>query len=62
MIGTSIMGLSSFPWENIDDYTGIIVNRKAFFPEDYGETSYNLYKTFTHEMGHFLAYYIHSKI
>lgn len=55
MIGTSIMGLSSFPWENIDDYTGIIVNRKAFFPEDYGETSYNLYKTFTHEMGHFFG-------
>lgn len=54
-IGTCILGFSSFPWEMIDAYNGIVMNRRAFFPEDYGEGNYNLFKIFTHEIGHYLG-------
>lgn len=55
MFGTSILGFSNFPWETIDPYHGIIINRRAFFPEDYNETNFNMFKTFTHEIGHYLG-------
>uniref|UniRef100_A0A6G6ABX8 Zn-dependent metalloprotease domain-containing protein n=1 Tax=Borely moumouvirus TaxID=2712067 RepID=A0A6G6ABX8_9VIRU len=55
MTDTSVLGYSNFPWEVIDNFHGIIINRRCFFPEDYGETNYSLYKTFTHEMGHHLG-------
>lgn len=54
-IGTPILGFSSFPWELIDEYNGIVINRRAFFPEDYNEVNYNLFKIFTHEIGHYLG-------
>ncbi len=53
--GTDKLGFSNFPWEIIDNYHGIIINKKCFFPEDYAETSFNLYKTFTHHVGHYLG-------
>jgi hypothetical protein len=52
MTDTLILGFSSFPWETIDNFFGAIFNRRVYFPEDYGETNYNLFKTFTHEIGH----------
>jgi hypothetical protein len=52
---TSILSFSNFPWEVIDNYHGIVVNRRVFFPEDYAETAFSMYKTFTHAMGHFLG-------
>ncbi|AGF85547.1 metalloprotease domain containing protein [Moumouvirus goulette] len=55
MTDTSVLGYSNFPWEVIDNFHGIIINRRCFFPEDYGETNYSSYKTFTHEMGHHLG-------
>ena len=55
MVGTSILGFSNFPWEMIDSYNGVIINRRCFFPEDYGETNFSLFKTFTHEIGHYLG-------
>ena len=55
MIGTSILGFSNFPWESIDNYHGIFISRKAFFPEEYSETNYSKFKTITHEIGHFFG-------
>lgn len=55
MSDTAIMGFSSFPWEKINSYHGIVINRRCFFPEDYGETNYNLFKTFTHQAGHYFG-------
>jgi hypothetical protein len=55
MIGTSILGFSSFPWETIDGYHGIVVHQRCFFPEDYNEQQFSGYKTFTHEIGHFFG-------
>lgn len=55
MNNTLILGFSSFPWEVIDGYHGIIVGLRVFFPEDYGEKNFNLFKTFTHEVGHFFG-------
>ncbi|AGC01749.1 Zinc-dependent metalloprotease domain containing protein [Acanthamoeba polyphaga moumouvirus] len=55
MTDTSVLGYSNFPWEIIDNFHGIIINRRCFFPEDYGETNYSSYKTFTHEIGHYLG-------
>lgn len=55
MTDTSILGFSSFPWENLDDGHGIVVNRRCFCPEDYGETNFCLYKTFTHMIGHYFG-------
>lgn len=54
-VGTSILGFSSFPWETSDSYNGVIVTRRSMFPEDYNETNYNLYKIFTHEIGHYFG-------
>lgn len=55
MTGTSILGFSNFPWEVIDNYHGVMINRRAFFPEDYGEVYFACYKTFTHEIGHYFG-------
>jgi hypothetical protein len=55
MVETSILGFSNFPWEICDNYHGVIINRKCFFQEDYGETNFSLFKTFTHEIGHYLG-------
>lgn len=55
MIDTSILGFSSFPWEPIDSYNGIVINRRVFFPEDYHECAYPCFKTFTHHVGHYLG-------
>lgn len=55
MSNTLILGFSSFPWEVIDSYHGVIVNLRVFFPEDYGEKNFNMFKTFTHEVGHFFG-------
>ena len=55
MTDTPILGFSNFPWEEIDNYHGIVVHRRVFFPEDYSETKFNSYKTFTHEIGHYLG-------
>ena len=52
---TTVLGFSSFPWDNRDSFDGIIVNRRCFFPEDYGESNFNLFKTFTHQMGHYFG-------
>ena len=55
MTGTNIMGFSNFPWDTLSDYHGIVINRRCFFPEDYSEQNFCLYKTFTHEVGHYLG-------
>ncbi|XWV26965.1 putative bifunctional metalloprotease/ubiquitin-protein ligase [Tupanvirus soda lake] len=55
MTDTAILGFSNFPWEIIDNYHGVVINRKAFFPEDYGESNFALFKTFTHEVGHYFG-------
>lgn len=55
MIQTPILGFSNFPWETPDSYHGIVLNRRVFFPEDYEEANFNLYKTFTHHVGHFFG-------
>uniref|UniRef100_A0A6C0LQF0 Peptidase M43 pregnancy-associated plasma-A domain-containing protein n=1 Tax=viral metagenome TaxID=1070528 RepID=A0A6C0LQF0_9ZZZZ len=51
----SILGFSNFPWETLDNNNGIVMSRRAFFPEEYQENIFNLYKTFTHEIGHYLG-------
>ena len=55
MADTSIMGFSNFPWEVIDNYHGIVMNRRSFFPEDHNETNFSSYKTVTHCVGHYLG-------
>ena len=55
MSDTSILGFSSFPWERIDGYHGIVINRRCFFPEDFGDGNYNLFKTLTHQVGHYFG-------
>lgn len=55
MVETSILGFANFPWESMDTYHGVIINRRSFFPEEYGETNFSLYRTFTHEIGHYLG-------
>lgn len=55
MTDTSVLGFSNFPWEPMDNYHGVVVHRRVFFPEDYSETGFGSYKTFTHEIGHFLG-------
>jgi hypothetical protein len=55
MTDTNNLGYASFPWEMLDNYHGIVINRRAFFPEDYGETNFGNYKTFTHQVGHYLG-------
>lgn len=55
MTNTSILGFSNFPWETLDNYHGVVINRKVFFPEDYPDSPFNNYKTVTHEIGHYLG-------
>ena len=55
MTDTSILGFSSFPWETVDDYNGVVVSRRVFFPEDYAETNFGNYKTITHSVGHYFG-------
>lgn len=55
MADTSILAFSNFPWEIMDNYHGVCISRRCFFPEDYGEINFNLFKTITHAIGHFLG-------
>ncbi|ANB50394.1 hypothetical protein [Powai lake megavirus] len=55
MTDTTVLGYSNFPWEIIDNFHGIIIHRRCFFPEDYQETNYSGYKTFSHELGHYFG-------
>ena len=56
MSDTRFMGFSTFPWEPLDAFSGIIANRKIFFPEEYaGFTAYAMFKSFSHHAGHFLG-------
>lgn len=55
MTGTNILGFANFPWEPLDNYHGIVLNRRSFFPEDYGETNFTNQKTATHQVGHYLG-------
>ncbi|AVL93614.1 putative bifunctional metalloprotease/ubiquitin-protein ligase [Megavirus vitis] len=55
MTDTTVLGYSNFPWEMIDNFHGIIIHRRCFFPEDYQETNYSGYKTFSHELGHYFG-------
>lgn len=52
---TEMLGYSSFPWDERDDFDGVVIHRRVFFPEDYQETEYDKYKTVTHEVGHYLG-------
>lgn len=55
MTETTNLGFSNFPWEPCDNFHGIVINRRAFFPEDYAETNFASFKTITHEVGHFFG-------
>lgn len=55
MADTNVLGFANFPWESIDNYHGIVIHRRVLFPEDYGETYFDKYKTFTHQIGHYLG-------
>ena len=55
MNDTSILGFSNFPWEVPDNCHGIIIHRRSFFPEDYDETGFCNFKTFTHHIGHYFG-------
>lgn len=64
-MNTPILSFPSFPWDSMDDYHGIVINLRAFFPEDYFELSFNMYKTLTHAIGHYLGllhYHLGEKI
>ena len=52
---TQILGFSNFPWENFDSYHGIVLHRRVFFPEDYGESNFAHFRTLTHEIGHYFG-------
>ena len=55
MTDTCILGFSNFPWEMMDKFHGVVINRRGFFPEEYGESNFATFKTFTHEVGHYLG-------
>jgi len=55
MTETNILGFSNFPWEIVDNYHGIVLNRRCFFPEDYGENYFPSFKTLTHQVGHYFG-------
>ena len=55
MSNTYNMGFSNFPWEPIDEFHGIIINRKIFFPEDQPDNDFNSFKTITHHVGHYFG-------
>lgn len=55
MVDTKILSFSNFPWEVIDNYHGIVIHRRVFSPEDYEESNFSTYKTFTHAIGHYLG-------
>ena len=55
MSDTDILSFSNFPWEVIDNYHGIVISRKVFFPEDYDDNNFSHYKTITHSVGHYLG-------
>jgi hypothetical protein len=55
MVDTKILSFSNFPWEVIDNYHGIVINRRVFFPEDYEESNFSTFKTLTHAIGHYLG-------
>jgi hypothetical protein len=54
MANTDVMGYSSFPWELPEEYHGLVVNRRVFFPEDYSNIPFNFH-TITHHVGHYLG-------
>lgn len=51
----NVMGIASFPWEAIDMYHGVVINRRIMFPEEHDERLYGQYKTLTHQIGHYLG-------
>ncbi len=53
-INNSVLASSSFPWTDINDTNGVILSLQIMFPEEFN-TEYNLYKTFSHEIGHYLG-------
>lgn len=53
-INNSVLASSSFPWTDINDTNGIILSLQIMFPDTY-ESEYNLYKTFSHEIGHYFG-------
>lgn len=55
VVGTSVLGFSDSPWEEIDYSHGIILNRKIFFPDADTVDSYGNLKTITHHVGHYLG-------
>src|SRR5271154_3722236 len=55
MADTAALGFSTFPWESMDGYHGVVAHTRSFFPEDYGETNFHLYKTFSHQIGHYFG-------
>lgn len=55
MTDTAILGFSNFPWETHDDFHGVVIHRRCFFPKNYNETCFDSFKTFTHEIGHYLG-------
>ena len=55
MLDTHVLGFSNFPWEALNGLHGIILNRRVFFPEDYGEGQYHHYKVASHQMGHYFG-------
>jgi hypothetical protein len=54
-VGSGNMGFSSFPWESSNFFKGIVINKNVFFPEETLEKKFNLFKTLTHQFGHFFG-------
>jgi len=54
-LGNNILGFSSFPFENLDSYHGIVLDKRCLFPEYYREKNFNLFKSITHHLGHYLG-------
>lgn len=52
---TGVLSYSSFPWETINNHHGIVLHRRVFFPEEYDEHRFHLYKSLTHAMGHYFG-------
>lgn len=52
---TNSLGYSNFPWEPINEFHGIYINIRAFFPEKFNEETFDSYSVFTHHVGHYLG-------
>lgn len=55
MADTDTLGFASHPFSDKRDFDGVIIHRRAFFPEDYDELDYCRYKTVSHQVGHYLG-------